>query len=135
LVTAQIIQENLQKNPSRTANSIPIVIMVTAYTREELLAQPGIVWVDGVLSKPVTPSALYNTIARIINGAERSGTVSEAAVPLPNQRLPGVRMIATSTVRWCSTSSKPTGLALMWRVMDKRPWIGCIAIPMRLTLC
>jgi len=43
--------------------SAPIVLMVTAYTKEELLNHPNIEYVDAVLSKPVTSSMLYNCVA------------------------------------------------------------------------
>ncbi|MEI6986975.1 MAG: response regulator, partial [Rhodospirillaceae bacterium] len=43
----------------------PIVILVTAYTREEVLQAPDSRFVDGMLVKPVTSSALLNIVAEI----------------------------------------------------------------------
>jgi signal transduction histidine kinase/CheY-like chemotaxis protein len=42
----------------------PIIIMVTAHSREELLAQGGRVAADAVLTKPVTASTLYDAVAK-----------------------------------------------------------------------
>src|SRR5450830_1345638 len=43
----------------------PIVIMVTAYARDDVLNAPGAELVDAVITKPVTPSTLYNTIIHV----------------------------------------------------------------------
>ncbi|MEI8393300.1 MAG: response regulator [Rhodospirillaceae bacterium] len=43
----------------------PIVIMVTAFTREEVFQSPEANFVDGVLVKPVTASALLNIVAEV----------------------------------------------------------------------
>ena len=66
-----------------------IVIMVTAYERDELVSQPDSHLADAVLTKPVTPSALYNAVSRALR-VRRGG---EAALPGPTrQRLAGVRI-------------------------------------------
>lgn len=68
-----------------------IVIMVTAHSRDELLAQPDSSLVDAVLSKPVTPSSLYNAV--LLAQQRRQGHVA-LAPPKPSlQRLSGVRML------------------------------------------
>ncbi|WP_157137968.1 response regulator, partial [Herbaspirillum lusitanum] len=43
----------------------PIVIMVTAYARDEVVNAPDAELVDAVITKPVTPSTLYNTIIHV----------------------------------------------------------------------
>ena len=43
----------------------PVVVMVTAYGREELLAASDGVHLDAVLIKPVTPSALFDTLVSL----------------------------------------------------------------------
>jgi signal transduction histidine kinase/DNA-binding response OmpR family regulator len=69
----------------------PIVLMVTAFSQEELLSHPDIKNVDGVLSKPVTSSALYNGVA---NAMQRRGGAIPTTVPsADNQRLPGLRVL------------------------------------------
>ena len=42
----------------------PIIVMVTAFAREELFRQKDVQHVDMVLEKPVTPSSLYNAVIR-----------------------------------------------------------------------
>ncbi|MRV73096.1 response regulator [Duganella sp. FT92W] len=71
--------------------STPIVLMVTAFSQDELLRQPNIDCVDGVLSKPVTSSALYNGVA---NAMQRRGGAIPATVPAAdNQRISGMRVL------------------------------------------
>jgi PAS domain S-box-containing protein len=68
----------------------PIVIMVTAYSREELLALPESRLADAVLNKPVTSSSLYNAIAK----AQRARGGGEAlAYRQPGHRLGGLRLL------------------------------------------
>src|SRR4029077_20836461 len=70
----------------------PILLMVTAFSRDELLKQPDIDLVDGVLSKPVTSSSLYNSVAE----AQRRRGHSSDARPLvthKGKRIPGVRIL------------------------------------------
>jgi len=43
----------------------PIVIMVTAYAREDVMNSPHAELLDAVITKPVTPSTLYNTIIHV----------------------------------------------------------------------
>ena len=72
----------------------PILLMVTAFSRDELLHQPGIDQVDGVLSKPVTSSTLYNSVAAALERRGRgvvSGVPELAAGDGP--RLSGLRIL------------------------------------------
>ncbi|GAB2867179.1 hypothetical protein GCM10027277_40200 [Pseudoduganella ginsengisoli] len=69
----------------------PIVLMVTAFSQEELLRQPNIDCVDGVLSKPVTSSALYNSVANAMQ--RRGGAIPATAPAAENQRIQGMRVL------------------------------------------
>ncbi|MBY0238246.1 MAG: response regulator [Burkholderiaceae bacterium] len=69
----------------------PIVLMVTAFSQEELLRHPDITSVDGVLSKPVTSSALYNGVANAMQ--RRGGAIPATVPPAQHQRLPGLRVL------------------------------------------
>jgi signal transduction histidine kinase/CheY-like chemotaxis protein/HPt (histidine-containing phosphotransfer) domain-containing protein len=73
----------------------PIVLMVTAFSRDELLRQASDVdLVDGVLTKPVTSSSLYNSVAQAMR--RRSGgqdPVPAQALAPPGERLAGVRVL------------------------------------------
>jgi signal transduction histidine kinase/CheY-like chemotaxis protein len=68
----------------------PIIVMVTAYSSEELLASSDSKMADAVLTKPVTPSSLYNAVAM----AQRARFgVEEKPESRPGQRLDGIRML------------------------------------------
>jgi CheY-like chemotaxis protein len=72
----------------------PIVLMVTAFSRDELLRQPGIDKVDGVLSKPVTSSTLYNGVAAALERRGRgAGSSLREAVLSDGPRLSGLRIL------------------------------------------
>jgi len=76
----------------------PIVIMVTAYARDEVLNAPDAELVDAVITKPVTPSTLYNTIIHVRQhrSETRGGSDSETASPAfaaRDDRITGVRVL------------------------------------------
>ncbi|MBU2711486.1 hybrid sensor histidine kinase/response regulator [Zooshikella harenae] len=68
----------------------PIIIMVTAYDRQQLFEQPEHYLVDGILTKPVTSSCLYNAVLDAKN--RRSPTKTQKNLP-PTQRLKGIRIL------------------------------------------
>ena len=72
----------------------PIVIMVTAYSQDALLGEPGLAVVDALLSKPVTPSALYNAVGEALS-RRRQGQGLAPPVPMATHRprLPGLRVL------------------------------------------
>jgi CheY-like chemotaxis protein len=69
----------------------PIIIMVTAYSRDELLSHPDSAVADAVLTKPVTPSSLYAAVAKAQQ--KRGGGVVPATKWQRLQRLNGVRIL------------------------------------------
>ncbi len=93
LTTAQAIRGVLRDRIEPSQRPL-IVIMVTAHSRDEILVQPGMGAVDTVLSKPVTPLALYNAITEAVKRREPAPTTGQ---PIPIQaqsrRLPGVRVL------------------------------------------
>ncbi|NVO05277.1 MAG: response regulator [Rhodoferax sp.] len=68
----------------------PVLILATAYDRDELLALPDSALADAVLSKPVTPLALYEAVAAALDQRAASATL-----PAPHsvQRLQGLRLL------------------------------------------
>ena len=77
--------------------ALPVILMVTAFSRDDLLRQPNIELVDGILSKPITGSSLYNSVAEVL--CRREGR-AEVHLPLLHgarrgklQRLPGLRVL------------------------------------------
>lgn len=70
----------------------PIVIMVTAHSREALLALPESALVDAVLTKPVTASTLHDAVADALR--KRNGESSQIAAPgADSRRLEGMRIL------------------------------------------
>ena len=68
-----------------------IILLVTAYSRKDLLSQPEIALVDSVLSKPVTASTLYDAVAHVLHA--RQNTAKPKKGPTAMARLAGVRML------------------------------------------
>ncbi len=66
----------------------PVVIMVSAYSREQLLASPDAQYVDAVLEKPVTASVLYDTLMNILQPA-----MGEQEAQSDAESLAGVRIL------------------------------------------
>jgi CheY-like chemotaxis protein/HPt (histidine-containing phosphotransfer) domain-containing protein len=52
---------------ANTALKPPLVIMVSAYSRDQLLSQPDIGNADMVLTKPVTPSTCYDSVLSLLS--------------------------------------------------------------------
>jgi hypothetical protein len=78
---------------TQTGGHSPIIIMVTAYERERLLTAAGAQNVDGILSKPVTASSLYDAITQIQKSQKPAMAVSSPANS--PQRLAGWRVLVT----------------------------------------
>jgi len=84
LATARAIRHELKDAGD------PIIIMVTAYSSLQLRDHPENHLADAVLSKPVTPSNLYNAVAR----AMRVRQGGQEQVPSrPQQRLAGLHVL------------------------------------------
>jgi len=62
LQLTRMIRDEVQK---KNLDHMPVVIMVTAYTRDQLLKEARGVLLDAVLIKPVMPSALMDVIVRL----------------------------------------------------------------------
>ena len=72
----------------------PIVLMVTAFARDELLRQADADIVDGVLSKPVTSSALYNCVSEALRRrGHGSVALPRSEPPQRGKRLTGMRVL------------------------------------------
>ena len=69
----------------------PILVMATAFDRDELRRQDGSEWVDVIINKPVTSSSLYNAV---LEAKRRLGQLRVATCP-PAQlrRLDGLRLL------------------------------------------
>jgi len=76
-------------------DSAPIVLMVTAFSREELLKQEKIDVIDGILTKPVTSSTLYNSVAEVLRLREKNSFAAglRSSINRKQKRIPGVRVL------------------------------------------
>ena len=73
-----------------SSHSPPIIIMVSSSEREAMLARPESAAVDGMITKPVTSSSLYDAVLSAKRSRGQLGPVAERA---SHARLPGVRVL------------------------------------------
>jgi len=85
LAVARAIRER------HTGGKAPIVIMVTAYSREGLMDVAGPDLVDAVLTKPATASSLYNAVSKAMQ--VRNGLQSPQSQAKMTHRLQGLRLL------------------------------------------
>ncbi len=72
----------------------PIILMVTAFARDSLLRQSGIDCVDAIASKPITSSALYDCVAKVLKQRGRGiGSSHRRQQQQQLHRIPGVRVL------------------------------------------
>jgi hypothetical protein len=86
LAVAKTYRDTLQ------SMSPPIILMVTAYSREALMAEPDADTIDGIMTKPVTPSCLYNAVARALK-RRQGGSAAHESEPHGGKRLAGIRLL------------------------------------------
>jgi signal transduction histidine kinase/DNA-binding response OmpR family regulator len=74
--------------------SSPVLLMVTSFSRDDLLKHPKIDMVDGVLTKPITGSMLYNGVATALKrrGHEIVAGLAPASTR-SGKRISGVRAL------------------------------------------
>ncbi|MCQ8117989.1 response regulator [Methylomonas rosea] len=74
---------------------IAIILMISAsYSRERLAAQPDMNHVDGILNKPVTPSALYNAVAAVLSKSPQPPVAAPDTSSIPaGTRIQGLRIL------------------------------------------
>lgn len=96
----------------RTAPNItnaPVVVMVTAYGREEVMQQAQAAGLEGFLVKPVSPSVLLNTLNETLGG-ETTQEKSTAPAPEGGVDLSGHRLLVVD--------DHPTNLQLAQEVLE-----------------
>lgn len=94
LATAQVIRKVTQDAVNGLGRA-PIIMMITAYSRDALLAEPDVHNVDALLSKPVTPSGLFNSVSNILKQLQdNSGEIpSIVDVQTIQNRLQDIRIL------------------------------------------
>ncbi|BCS96602.1 hypothetical protein DSLASN_22340 [Desulfoluna limicola] len=75
--------------------SIPAIILVTAYGREEVMHQVGVLGLEGFLIKPVNQSVLYNTVMEVLGKEIKRSAPLHASEKTPHdiEHLRGARIL------------------------------------------
>ena len=68
----------------------PIIVLATAHSRDDLLAQADSHLADAVLNKPVSPSSLYDAVAAAMS---KRGILASKLGPIRSARLRDVRIL------------------------------------------
>lgn len=73
----------------------PIVLMVTAFSRDDLIKQSAAKAIDGILTKPVTSSTLYNSVAEALRsrGQHERPDSHAPVIKRKTRRLLGIRVL------------------------------------------
>lgn len=76
LTLAALIEEQIGIG---SLKHMPVIMMVSAYSRDELLRRIDGLRISAVLSKPVMPSSLFNTLMELEQTSPQSAPAAEAA--------------------------------------------------------
>ncbi|VAW89785.1 diguanylate cyclase/phosphodiesterase (GGDEF & EAL domains) with PAS/PAC sensor(s) [hydrothermal vent metagenome] len=77
---------------------LPTVIMVTAYSRDEVMKEANKVGIEGFLVKPVNASTLFNAIVEALAPSNGGDTLS-VPIPVPEINLSGARVLVVEDNR------------------------------------
>lgn len=72
---------------------LPVIIMVTAYGREQVMQLGGDVGLDAILNKPVTSSGLFDTIVRFQGGIGRQSEGEHRDLGMEAAAIRGTRIL------------------------------------------
>jgi CheY-like chemotaxis protein/HPt (histidine-containing phosphotransfer) domain-containing protein len=94
LATAKAIKLSIKPEQQSRRKVSPIIIMVSAFSRDELLSQTDIDYVDLLLSKPITPSSLYDAVLGVLDKHESGQSrIKNLSRGEQKNRLSGVRIL------------------------------------------
>jgi len=79
------IETSRRIKSSKLLATLPTIIMVTAYGREEVMQQADQVKLEGFLVKPVNPSLLFDAIVRAFS--DEKGSTTSNALLMQQQRI------------------------------------------------
>ena len=86
LATAGAIRDALPPH------ALPLIFLFTAHPLEETRTLPGVEAVNGVLAKPLAPSALYDAVLEA-RGRRLGRVLPAGSTAAPEHRLSGIRML------------------------------------------
>lgn len=93
LSTAQILRKAIPED-THSLGWMPIILMITAYSYDELIAHPDASNVDALLSKPVTPLALFNAVHAVLRQRQQTSEFKPAlALPASSRSIPGIHVL------------------------------------------
>jgi PAS domain S-box-containing protein len=69
----------------------PLLVMVTAYGREEVIKETEVAGLEYVLIKPVSPSMLFDISMRVLGGPIKEQNISEPEVSLAREDLATIK--------------------------------------------
>jgi two-component system sensor histidine kinase/response regulator len=84
--------EAARRIKQREGQRVPTVIMVTVHEREDVLRQAGADALDGCLTKPVSPSSLFDTLMQAV-GRRVAPAIPAPVVSQPQDGLQGLRVL------------------------------------------
>jgi len=85
LKTAQLIKSN------EKVNKIPVIIMITAFSRQEIMMKTEELGLDGFLSKPVSHSLLFDTIMQVFTKENTRKSKTEIKVAHKQSELDKIK--------------------------------------------
>jgi CheY-like chemotaxis protein/HPt (histidine-containing phosphotransfer) domain-containing protein len=86
--------KKMYQTESNAAVKSPLVIMVSAFAREQLLAQPDIGNADLVLTKPLTPSTFYDAVLALLSKPIKEPDIAAAmARDAKSTQLAGINVL------------------------------------------
>ena len=81
------VLKKLDERYARDDERRPIVVMITAAARADLIAMPATEMADAVLAKPITPSSLYDALAPSLGVETRTKRRAESVDTLTGVRI------------------------------------------------
>ncbi len=78
------IETSRRIKSSKLMANLPIIIMVTAYSQEEVMQQADQVGVEGFLVKPINPSLMFDAIARVFSSEKE---ITSNAILMQQQQI------------------------------------------------
>ncbi|MGQ0573202.1 MAG: response regulator [Pseudonocardia sp.] len=91
----------------------PIVLLTSLLHRDELARECSTAGIEGYLTKPIKPSALFDVLADVL------GMVVDQAEPEPAPEFPGAGMAARAPLTILLAEDNPTNRMLALKLLDR----------------
>ena len=93
------LSKALKKYAAQQQIDLPMIVMVSAYARDNILANPDAQYLDAVIEKPITASRLYDTVSSLnqsrfnLNIDDSSQNLSIIETSEPSVTLDGLHLL------------------------------------------